>query len=73
MAAALLAFWFAATMGAAMVLGALPAAVLLVLPMSAGMTPVTGALVAFTLGALVLVATLYAGFGITRMMRHRRV
>ncbi|MDO5756930.1 MAG: efflux RND transporter permease subunit [Rhodobacterales bacterium] len=73
MAAALLAFWFAATMGAAMVLGALPAAVLLVLPVAAGMTPVTGALVAFTLGALVLVATLYAGFGIARMMRHRRV
>ena len=69
---ALLAAWFAATMGAAMVLGALPGAVQAVLPMTARMAPMPGALAAFMLGAMALALALYAGLGIAQALRARR-
>ncbi len=69
---ALLVAWFAATMGAAMVLGRLPTAVQVVLPMTAQMAPMPGALLAFVLGAMVLVLALYAGLGIAQALRTRR-
>ncbi len=68
----LLLAWFAATMGAAMLLGGLPRAVQAVLPMTARMAPMPGALLAFVLGAVALVLALYAGLGIAQVRRARR-
>ncbi|WP_113912395.1 efflux RND transporter permease subunit [Roseovarius dicentrarchi] len=72
-AAAAMAAWFAATLGAAMVLGRMPAAVQAVLPMTARMPAMPGALAAFVLGALALVVAAYIGLGIAQMLRARRV
>ena len=66
---AAIAAWFAATMGAAMWLGALPGFVIALMPMTAGMDPVTGGLLAFLLGAAAVVLTLYVALAVAQALR----
>jgi hypothetical protein len=70
---ALMAAWFAATMGVAMVTGALPDAVRAVVPVAARLGAMPGALLAFALGAAGLVLVFYAGLGVAQVLRTRRV
>ncbi|MFX0541848.1 efflux RND transporter permease subunit [Roseovarius sp. S4756] len=69
--AALIAAWFAATMGWAIWAGALPGAVAALVPFAAGMGAVPGALLAFSLGAVVLVFLLYAVLAVGQALRAR--
>ncbi|WP_138936187.1 efflux RND transporter permease subunit [Roseovarius arcticus] len=62
--------WFTATMGAAMWAGALPGFVTALMPMTAGMDPVVGGLLAFLMGAAALVLVLYASLAIAQAL-HR--
>ncbi|WP_324752132.1 efflux RND transporter permease subunit [Roseovarius sp. Pro17] len=67
----LIAAWFAATMGAAMWTGALPGFVKALVPMAARIEPVAGGLLAFALGAMVLVAALYLVLALGQALRAR--
>jgi len=68
---AVIAAWFMATMGSAMWVGALPEFVSALLPLAAGMAPVPGGLIAFLLGAALLVALLYAALALAQGVRRR--
>src|SRR6056297_1993463 len=57
--------WLCATMGATVVLGALPAALTSVAPMLGGLPAMPAALALFISGAAVIVLTLYAGLALT--------
>ena len=57
--------WLGATMGATVVLGALPAALTSVAPMLGGLPAMPAALALFISGAAVIVLTLYAGLALT--------
>jgi len=65
---AAIAAWFAATMGVAMWTGELLGFVTALMPMTAGMDPVLGGLLAFLMGATALVLMLYAALAIAQAL-----
>ncbi|QIE46412.1 efflux RND transporter permease subunit [Pseudohalocynthiibacter aestuariivivens] len=63
--------WLAATMGAVIVWGGLPAPLLALVPMLAGMAPLRAALLAFLVGAALLVLLLYVVMALAQVLRRQ--
>ncbi|PVA09622.1 acriflavine resistance protein B [Pelagivirga sediminicola] len=64
--------WFAATMGAAMVLGAVPGWIAAVLPTASAIAPMAVALMVFAAGAAALALAMYVVLGAAQVLRARR-